>query len=337
MSFSTRFLAGTGVVVMAAGAALFAQSTDANKIMADMRKALGGDKLAAVKSLSATGKSQRSQGETSMGGDYEMMLELPDKYFAKQAMAQTPMGSIAIKSGFNGDGLIQETEQPPQMNGMMVFRAGGSSPNATPEQKAADQRRQMTTQKQEVTRLALGMFGAAIGAYPLEYSYGGTAESADGKADIINVKGTDDFAGKLFVDQKTHLPLMFTWMGKEPMSVTTNRSGGPGAPGAGVTRTMPGTNGVQVQAMGGTSTGKPPTQEERDQMMKEMEARMAEAEKNRKTVEFRMFYSDYKSVDGVQLPHTFQQAIGSNPSSEITIEKYKINPKIDPKKFDIVK
>jgi hypothetical protein len=71
MSLSTRLLASTGVVVMAAGATLFAQAGDASKVMADMRKALGGDeKLAAVTSLSATGRSQRSTGETSMGGDY---------------------------------------------------------------------------------------------------------------------------------------------------------------------------------------------------------------------------------------------------------------------------
>lgn len=107
MSLSTRLLAGTGAVVMAAGAMLFAQATDATKVMADMRKALGGEqKLAAVKSRSATGKSQRSEGETSIRGDYELMLELPDKYFTTQVMWQTPVGDVAIKVGFNGDGLI---------------------------------------------------------------------------------------------------------------------------------------------------------------------------------------------------------------------------------------
>lgn len=81
MSVSTRLLVGTGAVVMAAGAVLFAQGGDAAKVMADMRKALGGEqKLAAVKSLSATGKAQRAMGETSMGGDYELMLETPDKF-----------------------------------------------------------------------------------------------------------------------------------------------------------------------------------------------------------------------------------------------------------------
>ena len=68
--------------------------------------------------------------------------------------------------------------------------------------------------------------------------------------------------------------------------------------------------------------------------MADMQARMAEAEKNRKMVEFRVFYGDYKTVDGVKLPHHFQQAIGNDPTFEITIDKYKVNQKIDPKKFD---
>ena len=76
------------------------------------------------------------------------------------------------------------------------------------------------------------------------------------------------------------------------------------------------------------------SQADRDKMMADLQARMAEAEKNRKTVEFRMFYGDYKKVDGVMLPHHFQQAMGAEPTYEITIDKYKLNAKIDPKKFD---
>lgn len=323
MSLSTRLLAGTGAVVMAAGALLMAQGGDAAKVMAEMRKALGGEqKLAAVRSLSATGKSQRSMGETSMGGDYELMLELPDKYFTRQVVVQTPMGAIAAKSGFNGDALIQEMEQPPQMAGVRIMVAGGGAdPNATPEQKAANQQKQLANTKQEFARMALGIFGTASAGYPLEYSYGGVAEAPDGKADIVNVKGPDDFAGKLFVDQKSHLPLMFSWMAKEPMRMTQ-------------------VGGGQVQTFtmgGGSASGKAPTQEERDKMMADLTARMKEADASRKIVEYRMFYGDYQAVDGLQLPHTFQQAIGGNPTNEVTIEKYRINPKIDSKKFETVK
>ena len=71
-----------------------------------------------------------------------------------------------ITVGFNGDGLIQETEQT---GGIRVISgratsAGGSSANATPEQKAADQQKQVADTKQEFARMALGMFGASVAA-----------------------------------------------------------------------------------------------------------------------------------------------------------------------------
>ena len=103
MSVMTRVLAGTGVVVMAAGSLLFAQGGDAAKVVADMRAALGGEaKLAAIKTISASGNAMRAQGETSVGGDYEMVAELPDKFYTRRVAAQTPMGNIV--KGLINDG-----------------------------------------------------------------------------------------------------------------------------------------------------------------------------------------------------------------------------------------
>lgn len=207
---------------------------------------------------------------------------------------------------------------------------GRSGVNATPEQRAADQRKQVADTKQEFARMALGMFGASVAGYPLEYTYRGTAELPDGKADVINVKGPGDFAGKLFVGQKSHLPVMFSWMAKEPpMQITPGAGGGgPGVPGGG----------VQVQQFtAGTSGGNGPTQEQRDKAIADRQARMSEAEARRKVVEYRMFYGHHQPVDGLQLPHTFRQAIGSHPTNEVTIEKYRVNPTIDPTQFTTVK
>ena len=321
MTTGSKFLTGLGAVVMAAGAVLFAQGGDAATVMADMRQALGGDKkLAAVKTLTAAGKNDRVSGERTITGDYEMALELPEKFFTKQTLAQTPMGAVALTVGFNGAGLIQDTEAPQMPGGGMRIQFGGASPNATPEENKAAEARMITQQKQEFTRMALGMFGAGTSAFPVEFSYGGVAESPDGKADIINVKGDGDFAGKLFVDQKSHLPLMFSWMAKEPVQMvqSAGRSGG-GQPGV-----------MQFSRQGGAA----PTPEERDKMMKDLQDQMKAAEANRKTVEFRVYYGNYQDVDGVKLPHSFQQSIAGAAASEITIEKYKVNPKIDPKRFE---
>ena len=70
----------------------------------------------------------------------------------------------------------------------------------------------------------------------MTYAYGGQAESPDGKADIIDVTGPDDFKARLFVDADTHLPLMLTYMEPEARVVMRTmtrdgaggRSGGPG-------------------------------------------------------------------------------------------------------------
>jgi hypothetical protein len=315
---------------MTAGAVLFAQGGDAAKVMADMRQALGGQKLTALRTLSATGKNDRAMGERSITGDYEMALELPDRFFTKQVMAQTPMGNVSLTVGFNGPNLIQDTEMPSAPGGavrMMV--AGGAGPNASPEEQKAADAKMVVQQKQEFARMALGIIGNSTPAFPLEFSYGGVAEAADGKADVINVKGEGDFAGKLFVDQKSHLPLMYSWMAKEPVNMV--QSTGPGraggAPGGGMVTTFgPG---------GGTrSGGGNMTQEDRDKMMKDLQDRMKEAEANRKTVEFRVYYGNYQDVDGIKLPHSFQQSVAGSAASEITIEKYTVNPKIDPKKFE---
>lgn len=329
---SGKFLTGVGAVVMTAGAVLFAQGGDAAKVMADMRQALGGEKkLAAVKTLSASGKNDRAMGERSITGDYEMALELPDRFFTKQVMVQTPMGNVSLTTGFNGGALIQDTEMPqsPGGGGMrMVF--GGASPNASPEEQKTADAKMIATQKQEFARMALGIFGNSTPAFPLEFSYGGVAESADGKADIINVKGEGDFAGKLFVDQKSHLPLMYSWMAKEPVNMV--QSAGPGGRAGG------GGGGAQVMTFGGggaSGGGRGSmSQEDRDKMMKDLQDQMKAAEANRKVVEFRVYYGNYQDVDGMKLPHSFQQSVAGNAASEITIEKYKVNPKIDPKRFE---
>ena len=64
-----------------------------------------------------------------------------------------------------------------------------------------------------------------------------------------------------------------------------------------------------------------------------MEQRMKEAEANRRTVEYRIFYGDYKAFAGVQMPTRIQRMIDGQPVEELSLEKIKVNQKIDPKKI----
>jgi hypothetical protein len=51
--------------------------------------------------------------------------------------------------------------------------------------------------------------------------------------------------------------------------------------------------------------------------------------------EHRLFYSNFKTVDGLSLPHTVRHAVDGNVTEETTFEAIRINPTIDPKTFDI--
>jgi hypothetical protein len=349
-------LAVLGVLGVLGGRPALAQGGDADKIMAEVREALGGKKLDSVKSLTVEGLTLRTNAAgTTTEHPFEMAMELPDRYMKKEVLQALGNMSVYRTSGFNGDGLISEIDAPPQLSGggHIVMRVqgpggpGGPGGAATPEQQEAARKTMLANTKRDYARMILGVLGTSPTTYPLTFTYGGVAESPDGKADVIDVKGEGEFAARLFVDSQTHLPLMLSWMDKEPM-VVQRVVGGPG--GAGVPPPPPpppgGGHAVVGGGAGGGATwttsggnvqvrqgGAPLTPEEQAKLA----ADMKEAEAKRRTVEFRIFYSDYQQVDGVTLPHRFQRSVDGKPTEEVVFERVKVNPKIDAKKFTVTK
>jgi hypothetical protein len=53
--------------------------------------------------------------------------------------------------------------------------------------------------------------------------------------------------------------------------------------------------------------------------------------------ENRLYFADYRDVDGLQLPFRLRRAVGAETVEETTFDRYKLNPKIDPKKFEVRK
>jgi hypothetical protein len=54
-------------------------------------------------------------------------------------------------------------------------------------------------------------------------------------------------------------------------------------------------------------------------------------------VEFRIYFADYRDVDGLQWPFRLRRATGSDTTEETTFDRFRINTKIDPKKFEVRK
>jgi hypothetical protein len=301
---------------LAAPPALAQQAGDAIEVLQQARAALGADKLAAVRTLVGTGRAQRTgPGGEAMESDFEVAIALPDRYRLRTALAAMGNMSIYRLTGFNGARAIDEIDRPPNLQGGNVVihfaGPGGVDPaKMTPEQKAEADRQRLISNKKEFAQLALGIFAASPDAYPLDFRYAGRAEAPDGSADVIEVTGEGDFKARLFVDVGTHLPLMLSWMDKEPIVIRSMSRGGPG--------------------------GQPhkPSPEEVEKMKADLDAQRRDAEAKQRTVEYRIYYADYRPVDGVRLPHRVQRSIDGKLTEEMQFESFKVNRKIDAGTFD---
>jgi hypothetical protein len=289
-------LAASGLCICALAAQ--APATDqAAAVLTATRQALGGEqKIAGVKSVLATGRTRQVRGDNLVPIEFEIAIELPDRYVRKDEIPAQESGPTL--SGFSGADLIQfPAPGAPQRGGGPGREGGGPPAPPTPEQQEAARRMRLAAVKQDFVRLTLGMFASSFTSAPLTFSYVAKAEAPDGKADVLAVTGPDNFTARLFVNAETHLPIMMTW--------TQTGPGGRGPGGRG------------PAAAGREGGGPPPAAGP--------------------PPESRLFYADYRDVSGLKLPFRLRRALGADTIEETTFDSFKINSKIDPKKFEIKK
>lgn len=321
----TAAAAAIAVAIGAAGAAAAQDQAKATEVLAAARKAMGGLRIESLKSMSVHASVQRNIGDFQMAGDLELLVEMPDKYMRSET-ARTSMVSMANTAGFNGDRPLKSAATPSLLpGGGMVIRMGGpAGPVApaekpTPEQQQQIDRQMVRTARFEISRLMLGWLGKTHPSVSVQYTYAGEAESPDGKAHVIDVSNADGFAARLFVDEKTHLPLMVTYQGPLPRIVTAGgpRPGAPGQP--------PGSQ-PPVRQLGA---------EERKALAADAEKQMQDIQREPPTmVEYSLFFDDWREEDGITFPRALRRSSAGTTTEEWTIDKVKVNPKIDPKKFE---
>jgi hypothetical protein len=270
----------------------FAQQ-NAEAVLAAARAALGGDaKIAAVKTFVATGRTRQVRGENLVPIEFEIQAELPDKYSRYDEFPAQDAGPVT--AGFVGDALvlIPRPAPPPPRPG---------APAPPPGAQEAMLRQRLNVAKQDFARLMLGMFATSTPGFPLTYSYIGQAEAPQGKADVIEAKGPNNFTARLFIAGDTRLPIMLSWQPPGP-------PGGP--PGAKPIPGPPGSAGPPPGAAG--PPGGPP----------------------KPMPEQRLFFADYRDIDGLKLPFRIRRATGAETTEETTFDRYRINVRVDPRRFD---
>src|SRR5688572_11749956 len=86
-------------------------SGEAAAVLSGTRDALGGEKrIAAVKTVVASGHTRQLQGDNLVPILFEINIELPDKYVRTDEIPARESGPNS--RGFNGDGLIQAGDGP---------------------------------------------------------------------------------------------------------------------------------------------------------------------------------------------------------------------------------
>jgi hypothetical protein len=190
------------------------RTAGAEEVLAAAREALGGEKnLTAVRTFVATGRTRQVRGNNLVPIEFEINCELPDKFVRKDEIPA--QDSDITVAGFSGDALIQFPAVP----------AGRGDPGGSPSAL------RVTAVKQDFTRLTLGMFAGSWQIFPLTFTYAAVGEAPEGKADILDVVGPNNFSARLVVQQGTHLPVMLVW--QAPAARPGGRGAGPSPAAAG--------------------------------------------------------------------------------------------------------
>ena len=294
-----------------------APSTDerAAKVLADARAALGGEaKLAAVKSFTTTGRTRRVQGDNLVPIEFEMLVELPDKYLRKDEVPAQESDPTTI--GFNGPNLVQiPAPTPPEP------RPGMPAP--PPGQFETMLKARALTARQDFARLMLGLFATSTEAYPLTFKYIGQAEAPQGKAHVLEGTGENNFKIRYFVQMDTSLPVMVSWTAPARPAPSAK----PAAPSA-----QPPAPPASVPPAPSAKPPAPPAQTPAPSASVPAPSSPGQASA---PPENRLYFADYRDVDGIKLPFRLRRALGTNTTEETTFDRFRLNQKIDPRRFEV--
>jgi hypothetical protein len=258
----------------------------ATEILAQARQAIGGEaRLKAVTSLSlkATSRSDVA-GSSRAFTNLEMDFLLPDKFLVTR---NWPLSFFRRIGGFNANRLIEQRLS----SGLWADIGFG---DGSKEALA----RQMASRQRECVRYLVAWLLAVPEQYDVRFTDAGEAQIADGRADVVDAKGANDFAARLFFDKQTRHLLMLTY--QEPPQPAPALTASP-------------------------QDAKPP--EKGEPLFKSIEGPASKAP------ETQMHLSEYRADDGILFPHRVRIE-SEGLLDEWQISRFKVNPPLRPKQFE---
>ncbi|MGH9897530.1 MAG: hypothetical protein ACRD4L_01590 [Pyrinomonadaceae bacterium] len=268
---------------------LFSQDNGMRKaedLMAQARKAVSGNKrLGSVNGLIVVGKYQRVQNSYDNSGEINVSIQLPDKFMLKRVF------------DFNAPGNVVTTTHVTALNGDMAWMDAYASGGATSLKKVdpsngEEYKKFKKVLADQYTMYMLELLLTSPAPFPVQYTFVGEAEIPDGRADVIDVKGSEGFALRIFLNKETHLPLMYSYKTLKPT----------------ITRVT-----IATDSSGKSKANSLPTPNF--------------PERKEEYIDLNIQVFDYKSVNGIMLPHRFlTKPVDGSYTEELNVTKYQINP-----------
>ena len=289
------------LVLLSTSVALANDDARAQEILKQARQAIGGDEqLQKIQGLEIKGQYRRTFGDRQMGGDREISILLPNKYLVEDAMNAGGLSTAMINTrALNGDKAWSGNSGG---GGGMIFRMSGpGGQQISPEQMEAMQRRIYVA---EFSRYLLAMILTPPASLAVEYKYAGESDVEDTQADVIDVSGPENFSVRVFLDKKSHIPLLLSYRGPKPRVMTMTRQAG------------------------SKSEDVAKAREEAEKKMH------AEAPTAPEEVDFYIRLTDHKKVGGLMLPHKLTFLTENEVSEEFEISKYQVNPQFKADRFE---
>ena len=322
------FFIGLGNLLDKVGAK-FKSDERALELIKQARQAIGGDAaISGIRSMTITGNASHTfetvgEAKTEQG-EIEMNLQLPNQ-FSKTM-------KFGTENGETGEQIIKKDVKivvvgkdgelpnlPADGAKRVVVTRKGDGDNATWNSDSADGNRKIIVHKDdgsvreinadrivvdknlryaesgmrqnELFRTTFALLLSAPEGLDVNYVYAGAANVDGFSCDVVEAQ-TGGSSIKLYLDQSTHLPRMISYQDMKPFIIKINKDENAGAP-------------------------------EKD--VKVFVRQPVDFPKS-ETAEFQLKFSDFRSVNGVQLPYKWTKSVGGNVSETIDITNYEINP-----------
>lgn len=325
------------LMTVLAGAAIAQDpAARAQEVLKQARAAIADEsKLSGVKTLTAQGTSRSVFGERQVEAEVEVELAMPDKMRRTTATTLFPGADIQRIEVINGGDVWSDI-----ISNMPVGGPGGRGPGGGgrggfggPMMMGGPGGGDDSIRVQlEFTRLLLGILAAPPAGVKVGYKYIGETKVMDSTADVVEVSGPGENITRVFVDKDSHQVVLVSFRGKDFRQMQQMRpgggQGGQGRPGG---QGGQGAQGGQGRPGGAAGQQQPEmSPEERDRRRQEMQERVAALP----DIDYFLRFAEYKSVNGLNLPHLVIRMTGDQVNEEWTIKKYKLNSNIKPDRFE---